>query len=56
MRSEPEPTRSAATAWFGRKELQRTTSPIPGWESVQSAQRILYERPRVLTWNLHEAY
>ena len=31
-------------------------SPIPGWGPVQSAQRILYERLRVLTWKLQEAY
>jgi mannose-6-phosphate isomerase-like protein (cupin superfamily) len=36
MTSEPEPTRSPATAEFGRTELQRLSSPIPGWGSVQS--------------------
>jgi quercetin dioxygenase-like cupin family protein len=36
MTSESEATRSAATAEFGRTELQRLPSPIPELESVQS--------------------
>ena len=40
MTSEPEPTRSAATATFKRTELQRLPSPISGWESVQSLAEI----------------
>ena len=40
MTSDPEPTRLAATAEFGRTKLQCLPSPIPGWESVQSLAEI----------------
>jgi hypothetical protein len=41
MMTEPEEfTRSAAIAEFGRTEPQRLSSPILGWESVQSRAKV----------------
>ncbi len=40
MKTQPEPTRSAAPATFKRTELQRFPSPIPGWGIVQSLAEI----------------
>jgi quercetin dioxygenase-like cupin family protein len=38
--TEPESKRSAAPAAFERRELQRFSSPIPGWGIVQSLAEI----------------
>jgi quercetin dioxygenase-like cupin family protein len=38
--TEPGSNRSAAPAAFERRELQRFSSPIPGWEVVQSLAEI----------------
>ena len=40
MTTRPEATRSAAPAAFKRTELQRFSSPIPGWEIDQSLAEI----------------
>ncbi|HZF59490.1 MAG TPA: cupin domain-containing protein [Rubrobacter sp.] len=40
MTTEPGSNRSAAPAAFERRELQRFSSPIPGWEVVQSLAEI----------------
>ena len=40
MTTDPESTRSAAPATFRRTELQRSPSPIPGWEIVQTLAEI----------------
>jgi quercetin dioxygenase-like cupin family protein len=40
MTSDPESTHSVAPATFKRTELQCLSSPIPGWEIVQSLAEI----------------
>jgi quercetin dioxygenase-like cupin family protein len=40
MTAEPSSARPAAPATFTRTELQRSPSPIPGWEMVQTLAEI----------------